>query len=320
MLLVEWTPTGGSLTRISTEDVALTYQWFGYITSLASLKIQMAEKYGGYCKPSFSDITLSPEMFDGAWPPAKEATVTIKWTETTEAAAVTLLTGTAHRDEFDRDGVQYTFRQPEFDDTLGPATLNATLSVLMGTWCTAIGVTLSNQSTRSTTTEVDYTYTDDVQTIDMMSNVCAFFTHAFKIVSGVLYLYDLLESETATALTEFDILPSSYSNEEPISLVTCVNDSVSGSNPNGEEISISTSYALNTATTEAALTNITTVLEYDISIINAKFDNDKPTVLDCITLTDESTIEGTTSTSRVVSIVYNFDTLDMEMEAIGTIT
>ena len=320
MLLVEWTPDGGSLTRISTEDVALTYQWLGYITSLASLKIQMAEKYGGYCKPSFSDITLSPEMFDGAWPPAKTATVTIKWTDTTEAAAVTLLTGTAQRDEFDREGIKYTFRQPEFDDTLGPATLNATLSVLMGTWCTAIGVTLSNQSTRSTTTEVDYVYTDDVQTIDMMSDVCAFFSHAFKITSGVLSLYDLKVSGTATALTEFDVMPSSYRNEEPISLITCGDDSVAGSDKNGEEVSISTSYALNTATTETALGDIKIILEKDISVINAKFDGNKPGILDCITLTDESTIETTTSTSRVVSVVYNFDTLDMEMEAIGSIT
>ncbi len=323
MILCEWTPSGGSLTRISTEDIALDFQWYSYITSIASIKFQTTELFGGYAKPSFSDITLSPNLFEGSWPPAKTAAVKLVQTETTEAAGTILFDGTAHRTGFDRTGVNYELKQPEFDATIAESTAySGTLASVVDTLCGSgiLDLTVDHTEERATTPTVAYTTSKDVQAIDLLAEMCAFFTHAFKIVEGTLYLYDMLSTTTPTALTEFDILPSSYTDDEPISLITQDDDSVAGSNPNGDEVKITESYASAGTNTEAALTNIKTVLESEIAVIDAKIDADKPTILDCLTLTDESTIGDTTTSGRAMSVIYNFDSLDMQIEARGSVT
>lgn len=323
MLLCEFTPDGGTLARISTEDIALDYQWLSYITSLSSIKFQTTQKYGGYAKPSFSDMMLSPTLFEDSWPPTKLATIKLIQTETTEAAGVTIFSGTAQRTSFDRGGVNYILKQPEFDATIATATAySGTLDTVIDTLCGSglLDLTVDDTEERATMPTVSYTTTADIQAIDLLDDMCAFFCHGFKIIEGTLYLYDLLETIAPVALDEFDIQPSSYRDEQPISLITQGDDSVFGSSPNGDEVSISTTYASGGINTEAALTNIKTMLESEIAVLNCKIDDDKPTILDCLTLTDESTVEDTTTAARVVSVIYNYDSLDMQIEARGSVT
>ena len=56
MILVEFTPEGGSIQRISNEDIALTYQWFGFIIAMPSFSIGLPTRHGGFAKPEFSEF------------------------------------------------------------------------------------------------------------------------------------------------------------------------------------------------------------------------------------------------------------------------
>lgn len=321
MILVEWTPESGSLARLSTRDIALTYQWYGYITSIASIKFSTSKVYGGYAKPTFSDITISPEYFENDWPPAKTADVKFTQTETTEAAGVILIDGTAQRKDYDRNGAKYVLRQPEFSATTTASTAYAdTLDNIVDTLCTALGITVDHTEERAAPPAVSYTVPKDIQAIDLLDDMCAYFTHAFKIVEGVLYLYDMLGSTTPVALTEFDVQPCSYKDGRAISLITGDVDSVTGSDANGDEVSISTIYATTGTNNTANLTNIKTLMEKQIATIKAKIDDDKPTILDNFTLLDESTVGDTNTSARVLSVIYNYDTLDMQIEAYGSVT
>ncbi len=329
MLLIEWTSEGGSLIRISTDYIALDKQWYGYVDSLSSIKFQTTKKYGGYAKPSFSDLTLTPKMFESSWPPPKTAAVKLIQTETTEAAGIVIFDGTAQRANYDRYGVKYTLHQPEFDATLVEEASTEyttgdgdTVASVIAELCGAsiLDLTYDGSEARASSPNVDYTITSDIQAIDFISELAAFFTHGFKIIEGTLYLYDMLESTTPIVLTEFDVQPCSYKDGQPISLITCGDDSVAGPNPNGDEVSISTSYAATGGDTEDALGDIKTMLESDVAVIKAKIDDDKPTVLEYMELTDESTIGTTTTSARVMSVVYNYNTLDMQIEAYGEIT
>jgi len=342
------------MTRIALADIALTYQWRSHINSLASIKFQTSTDYGGYAKPSFSDITLSPDLFADSWPPVKTAAIKLILTETNEAAGVVLFDGTAQRRSYDRTGIKYILKHPEFTDTFAVAesysgTLTAAIYDLA---TTRLGLTIdttgADTSSRADGLTVSFTAGKDVQSIDVLDKLCAFYSHAFRISEGVFYLYDLLQSSSGTAntledgigtyledggssvlqegsntaieLTEFDIMPSSYKDENPISLITSGADSVTGSDPNGDEVSIPTSYAAAGTNTEAAITNILTILEQQIAVIKAKVDNSQPKILEHLTLIDDSTIDTTTTAARVMSVIYNFDTLDMEIEAWGAIT
>jgi hypothetical protein len=350
MILCEFTPAGGSLTRIALVDIALTYQWRSHINSMSSVKFQTSRDYGGYAKPVFSDITLSPDLFDGAWPPVKTADVKLIITETNEAAGVTLFEGTAQRREYDRTGIKYILKHPEFTDIFdAAASYSGTLTAaILDLATTRLGLTIDATGTsRTDGITVSFTAAKDAQSIDVLDDLCAFYTHAFTIEGTTLYLYDLLLAVTVTsvplidgageylldnvtdmledvtdtgviALTEFDVMPSSYKDGNPISLITSGVYSVVGSDLNGDEVSISTSYA--GVNTEAALTNILTVLESQIAVIKAKVDDSQPKILDHLTLIDDSTINTTTTAARAMSVVYNFDTLDMEIEAWGTVT
>jgi hypothetical protein len=353
MILCEWTPDGGSLIRIALGDIALTYQWYSHINSMASVKFQTDKDYGGYAKPVFSDITLSPDLFAAAWPPVKTATVKLILTETNEAAGVTLFEGTAQRRAYDRVGVKYILKHPEFSAVIAattavPVEYTTALDDVVDTLCTALSLTAVHTGERVTMPTVTYSLTNDIPAIDLLSEMCAFFTHAFTIEDGNLYLYDLLLGATVTsapmidgageylldnvtdkleetstdiiALTEFDVMPCHYKDGNPISLIISGEDSVAGSDLNGDEVSISTSYAGEGTDTVAALTNILTVLESQIAVIKAKVDDSQPKILDHLSLIDESTIDTTTTVARAMSVVYNFDTLDMEIEAWGAVT
>lgn len=318
MLLIEFTLDGGSLQRISNQDIALTHQWFSYVRSFSSFKMECAEKYGGYAKPTFSDLELSPELFD-VWPPT-DATIKVMWSEDTEANAITIFDGTAYPVGYTQEYITYAISQPEFDYTVAEGTsYSNTLVNVVSSLCTSLGLTLDSTNARSTSPGVIYTTTSEVQAIDLLSDMCAYFTHGFYVDGSTLYLYDMLGTYTATELTEFDVLPCEYEMDDRISLVSSDLTSVTGTFPNGDEEDVGTDYTTNTTNAQTALTNIKSILDKDIITINTKIDSDKPMIFGAYTLTDESLVQDITSTGLVYSAIYNFDDLGLQLESFGDI-
>lgn len=321
MILCEWTPDGGSMIRISDMDRPLTHQWYNHIKSLSSIKFALASVTGGYAKPKFSDLQLWPKMFESNWPPPDSAEVVIKWTEDTEANAITLFEGSAGLDSFDRHAVTYTLTMPEFDETIidGTSYTSTDLEGFLTTLCTALSLSTDFTEARATSPDVSFSVENDIQAIDLMSDVCEWFGHGFKIIGSTLYLFDMLGSLTPISMDEFDFSQSSYRKHTPISLLVRGNKSVSGSSPNGEQIEFDKNYGL-AADALTHLGNLKTLYEKDIIELNCMMTDARPQILEDFTTYDESTIQPTSFTGKAVSVIYNFDTEKVQIEGMGAVS
>ncbi len=324
MILVEFTPDGSAMQRISTEDVALDYQWYSYIKSISSIKLQLPDYYGGYAAPSFSDITINLEAYAGIWPPPAMSTVKIIETETDETSGVTIFEGSANTGDITRNGVSIYLKKPDLDITVvSGAAYNDTLVNVATALCgpTILNLTINTTLARSPSPAVLHTTTSDQPAIDLLSNMCAFFSHAFQIIGDTLYLVDMLGTQTPYTLTEFDVQPCDYRRADPILLVKNGDSySVDGSSPNGEEVNISKAFHTTEANILTALGNIKMLLEKDIAVIRFKTSQTKPRILEQVTLLDESMILPITFTGIITSIIYNYETMSVEAEVIGSMT
>lgn len=319
MILVEFTPEGGSLHRISNKDLTLTYPWDSYIVSLSSIKFSLKSVQGGYAKPTFSELKISPDFFENlTWPPASSADVVIKWTDTDEDSAITVFDGKAAVSKYDRFSVSYTLTQPEFDLTLTEGTsYTNTLVNIITNRATSLGLTTDTTNSRSTSPAVSYTLEADTQAIDFMSLLCEFFTHGFKIEDDVLYLYDMLLTTTPIDLTEYEFLPSSYRKATPLALIAYNSRSAPGSSPNGKEIQLNFRPCI-AANAVDNLENIVTILEQDFADLKCMITDERPKILDTVSMYDESTIQPTSFTGIVTSVTYNFDSEVVKYEISGT--
>lgn len=321
-LLVEFTPAGGTLQRISNEDVALDYLWIANIISFSSFRLELEYGWGGYAKPTFSNITISPESFEGNWPPSGDALFKIMLTESDESSSVTIFDGYGTPTSLDRNGVVYELTTPDFSTTISSGSAQSgTVLSLMTSYCSTLGLTLDSTAARSTSPAVSYTPSADIKLIDIMSGMCAAFTHGFKVVESTLYLVDMLATGTAQDVTEFEVLPCSYGKTKPYSLIKSGDISVAGSgSASSSELDTGDAYHVTTALVQAALSNIGDFAEQDTATIDTKIDLTEITVLDDFEVYDESTIEPTTSTVKAVSTLYNFDEWSMEIEGVGVLS
>lgn len=113
MLLVEFT-IDGTVHYISNEKLALTHFYNKYIDSFTPPQYRIAKKYGGYVSLQAGDISVSPDLFSGDWPPPKQCSITAKYTATTEGAAITLFECDAYLEGFGRESVSYDVFSPKY--------------------------------------------------------------------------------------------------------------------------------------------------------------------------------------------------------------
>ena len=106
MVLCEVT-INGTLNRVSSEHINLTNPWDAQILEMEPLNYQMEQVYGGYCRLGFGSITFSSQLFADDWPPPVECAVTIKYTATTQEAAVPFFSGKLYLGQYSRGSVQY---------------------------------------------------------------------------------------------------------------------------------------------------------------------------------------------------------------------
>lgn len=117
MLLVTMTIDGEAI-RMSDEALNLTHRWHPYIIRFTPPAYRMRAETGGFCDFTFGDISILPIPFEGHWKPPLTANITVQYTASTEAAAVTLFDGKCRLVSYGRESVEYDIWSEEYTQKL----------------------------------------------------------------------------------------------------------------------------------------------------------------------------------------------------------
>lgn len=267
-------------------------------------------------------IELSPELFEGDWPPPVSCPITLKYTATTEAAAETILTGNAHLKSITRNSIKYDLSGPTYDEQIADTTAyNATLNVVIDTILTSIAeiTTVNTTYARAISPNVTHTVDGDQLAIELASNIAEFYSHLIYIVGSTAYLVDMLLDNGTQTITEFDFFPAEYSYEEPVAIARCGDYIRVSSYTYGVELSVDPYH-----TTEA---NINTALDDIIAIENKvrvrlpiPFLGSVPAPGKKISWTDTALAVDTAAYIRARALTYDFIKEIVTIEGEGEIS
>jgi len=347
MLLVEAT-INDTLHRISAEGIALDHYWDNRVISFDPPQYQLANLYGGYVRPGFGDIEFSHDLFADDWPPPVNMEITTYYTATDEDAMERLFSGTGHIKRMTRDGIVYELFGPSYEsiivynehyqiggmggDTymiggmgsdeyrLGPGeavSFDDTL-VNVATWFAhRFSLDIDTTYARSPSPDVIFSMTADQIAINLLSDICAFFTHLFYISGGTLYLIDMLADAGSETITEFDFFPSEYEYNVPVAIARTANYARPSSYYYGQDLSLGTEFVDTKEKVEAALDNIIAVLNKAGCALKMPFLGSVPTPGKKISWTDTSLGQDTDAYIRCRTIRYDFDNEEVIIEGEG---
>jgi len=331
MLLVQQT-INAVVNKISIESHNLEAPYYNRIFQMDSLNQGIRKAYGGYFKADIGGYVLSPELFTGDWPPPINGAISMAYSAITEAAAVTFLTGTAHRTMFDRESVKYDIYGDQNDYVVPDATAYAPNDTLVDVFTDQCGVakmnlTLDSTLARNPSPGVTYTTSGEQLAVDFLDGIAAFFTHMFYIFDGTLYLMDMAANNGTRTLTENDYFgpvesPVEYFNNVPCAIAKAGDYSAQSAYYYGDEIS-ETDYTTGSAAgvdAAAALALIITYQNKDRCRIAIPFLGDLPAPGEQITLVDTSQIVSTTMVFNARIIQYDFDNDQIIIEGEGEVT
>lgn len=257
-LLVEIT-INGTLARISNLQHNLTNSWAKRIVSIDPIVRQVSTTHGGYCALGYGSIQLSPELFENDFPPPIECDITLKFTESTEAAAVTLFTGVAHLSLWDREVFVYELWRDDYSTVIADSTAFTSSDTLLTvfTWaCNAarLNLTLNSTLAESPSPDIYYTTSGDELLISFLDKLAAAHGHIFYISGSTLYLIDCNEDNGSRTLARWERQPS-YMQEAPITMAKTTNYYQTSSYGYGAEITV-LEYDNTQATIETYLSKI----------------------------------------------------------------
>ena len=322
MLLVEAT-INGTTYYTSMEGHALTHYWDSHIIGFDPPKYQLSEFYGGYVRPGFGAVSFSHDLFASEWPPPINIVISIYYTATDEASKEFLFAGVAHLTSISRESIEYEFYSPSYTTTVADLTAFDDTLVNVATWfCNAarLNLTLDSTYARVVNPDVKFTVSGDQIAINLLSEICAFFTHLFYISSGTLYLIDMLLDAGSATLTEFDYFPSEYLYEVPVAIARTTNYSSTSAYPYGQEISLSTEFVDTEAKITAALDNLITVMNMAKCSLKIPFIGSIPTPGKKLSWTDTSLGQDTDAYIRARTISYDFENEEVVVEGEGVLT
>jgi hypothetical protein len=93
----EWVEGAEASLKIADRRLYDTEYWDELILGFGPVSFAMDTEYGGLISPKVGSITIAMSAFaDTVWPPPREGSIVIKYTESTYLAAVTLFTGSCH--------------------------------------------------------------------------------------------------------------------------------------------------------------------------------------------------------------------------------
>ena len=321
MLLIEFT-INGTLTRVSQEGVALTNYWDAKVTKFDPIQFRIAQHYGGYCKLGYGSISFFPNLFDDDWPPPVNGLISIYYTATTEAAKETLFIGMAHLIGINREAIKYKLFGPVYDETVANATAyNNDLETVLDGILTGIAEidTLDVTYGRVVVPNVTHTTSGDKLSIDLASDIAAFYGHLFYIIGDTAYLVDMLLNSGSTAYTEFDFFPSQYDYLGPLSVARSGTRSQTSSFPYGRELSF-TQYHDTGANVDTALDDILTIWHKPRTRFGIPLLGSLPTPGAKLTWTD--TAQGQDTDMEIVArtIAYDFNNEEVIIDGEGAIS
>lgn len=308
MLLAEIT-INAVMHRVSNQPVSLVNYWDNYILTVSPPKYSCTEITGGYCRPSFGSLSFDPTLFSSDWPPPTEIGVVIKHTESTEAAATTIFSGTGQIESFDRASIGYDLYSGDYGTVLSSGSaFDDTLGNVFSWACdpARLNLTLNTTYARVISPEVTYTTTSDMLLTDFLNDVSAFFSHFFYISGSTLYLVDMLLDNTTKTLTEFDFFKASYECRPPIAIATTDSFYVTSSYTYGDTENYE-AYHDTQANVEAALTDIITISNRKRVIVPIPFSASLPIPGQKISFTDSSLYISTGVEMWVRALTYDFD-------------
>lgn len=322
MLLVE-TTINGTVHRISMEGHELTHYWDAEIIGFDSPYYEPAYVHGGYAAPRFGAIRFSHNLFGAAdWTPPVNMAISIYYSATTEEAKETVFVGTAHIARMNREWVEYELYGPTYSVTVAEAEVfDDTLLNIVSWFCGAsyLNLTVDHTYDRASSPQVVYTTADTQIAINLLSEICAFFTHSFYIAGTTLYLIDMLLDAGTETITEFDYFPSEYEWEPPIAVARASQYSRFSSYSYGQDVTFA-AYADTQVRIEAALDNIISVSNKARMRLRRPLLGSFPTLGKAVTVPDTSLGEDTTAAIRARSLQLDFENEEAITEGEGTLT
>jgi len=322
MLLIEIT-INAVLNRVSDETInSLTNLWKGKVIDFQAPVMKIPQVYGGYCQMGVGKISFSPDLFDDDWPPPVSCAITGKYTSTTQEAAETIFTGTAHLAGFNRGSVTYDIFSPEYDETVAGATAyNDTLNNVLDTILTGIAeiASLDVSAARAVSPNVTHTVSGDQLSIVLASNIAAFYGHLFYIDGTTAYLVDMLLDNGSRTITEFEYFETPYRYNAALSRARSGAYSRPGTHKYGNELSVS-QYHDTEANVNTALDDIVTIWEKPRANLPIPFLGSMPNPGEKISFTDTSLAQDTDIWIRARNITFDFKNEEVIIEGEGAVS
>ena len=321
MLLLELT-VDGQIVRCSNQDLSLENPWDHYVISFGSLRVGISQLWGGLAVPDYGSVEFSPDL-------ALPVTVACRvlFTLTTEAEAQLLVEGTLYRNSISRKRNIYNLYVPDRAAvSVSDVALNDSLVNVISWACDSsrLNLTVDTSLARSPSPAVLYTTGTDVDLLDLIEDMAAFYHHWIRIdeQSSTLSLIDMEQATASRSLDRLDHLPSTYSWQPPVRRVSSNGDpshSVAGLAYGISDTTV-TSYDSSQVGTEAALGDILTCLQAGRCELRMGMDNAPPVLGEEISWVDSRIERPVTASIKVHSMIYNFDNRTFVAEGWGEVT
>ena len=324
MLLIEAT-INSTLHRVSMEGIALAHYWDNMVISFDPPQYQVANQYGGYVRPGFGGIAFSYDLFSGDWPPPTKIDLAVYYTASDEASRELLFDGAAHLRRMTREMVEYELFGPSFSAVVADGQVfDDTLVNVVSWFCDTSRLNLSVNSTyaRSPSPAVKFTQSGEALAIDLLSDICSFFTHLFYIENSTLHLVDMLADGGSRAITEFDFFPSTYDWNVPLALArtTPNNYTRTSSYSYGNELNLSVEYHDTQSNVEDALDDIIAVMNKPRCELRIPLLGNLPDPGEKISWTDSSLGQDTDAYIRCRTLRYDFQSEEVVVEGEGALS
>jgi len=316
----------GTPYKISDEFLSLESFYDAKVASLGQVRVSCPATEGGFAQPVYGKLEVLPDIIDGIMPVS--CPIIVSFTDTTEAAAVILFEGTAHRTSSPRESYVYQlYAVDEGTVTTGNISWNDTLVDIFSDECNTgdlSALTLDSTYARSPSPPVIYSTTSEREVLDALSDVAKFHSHCFTIEDGVLYLIDMKEDRgTAKVITEFDFFPATYKDGPAYSLFESEDTTVDGSYAYGSEKNISPVAATEGSSPNdfvtQALTNIKAIYELARVQLPLPITVDPPLIGQRVEWIDDSHHISLDVWMRCRSLIYDFDKSEVVMEGEGEV-
>lgn len=205
-------------------------QYLAGVIAMDEIRIASEHKWGGHVRMEYGAITLSPTVFEGAWPPPVKMDIRVCYGTLGESDEQVLLMGSAYLQELRADSVVCGLYSPASPTVVTDELFYGGLENLFATHCATLGLTLRLSCYDSLGVEwfggpnpiIEYKAAGDRQLINLLSEVAAWGGYRFYIDGTDLVLVHTSYSNgPVIALGAHEILSTNYPGSAPYVRYEC---------------------------------------------------------------------------------------------------